>query len=202
MVGRHLLHREEGISSVEFAIVCSLFFLFVFGIIDFSRALWEWNGAAKATHMGVRFAVVNDPVTDAVDYDGIANGYGNGEAIPIDAFNQGLPLPCSRPAATGKTICILWNGDVKTGNDAAFLAIVDRMKQTYDLIEPWNVFVEYRHIGLGFSGNPYGSDIIPSVTVRLELDPFEFVTPGLSGLFTIDRPDYQTTFTAEDHQGT
>ena len=61
---------------------------------------------------------------------------------------------------------------------------------------------EYRHIGLGFSGNPYGSDIIPSVTVRLELDPFEFVTPGLSGIFTIDRPDYRTTFTAEDHQGT
>ncbi len=87
-------------------------------------------------------------------------------------------------------------------NDAAFLAIVDRMKQTYDQIEPQHVIVEYRHIGLEFSGNPFGSDIIPSVTVRLQLPDFEFVTPGLSGIFTSGRPDYQTTVTAEDHQGT
>lgn len=200
MVGRHLLHRDEGISSVEFAIVCSVFFLFVFGIIDFSRALWEWNSAAKATHMGVRYAIVNDPVTDRVNYDGVANGYGNGETIPIDAFNGGKPLFCTRPL--DKTICILANGNEETGNDAAFLAIVDRMKQTYDRIEPRYVIVEYRHIGLGFSGNPFGSDIIPSVTVRLQLPDFEFVTPGLSGIFTIGRPDYRTTFTAEDHQGT
>ena len=92
MVGRHLLYREEGISSVEFAIVCSVFFLFVLGIIDFSRALWEWNSAAKATHMGVRFAVVNDPVTDRTNYDGLANGYGNGQAIPIDQLAENLHI--------------------------------------------------------------------------------------------------------------
>ena len=194
MAGRNLLRRNEGISSIEFAIVVSVFFLFVFGIIDFSRALWEWNSAAKATHMGVRFAVVSDPVTDAVDYDGIANGYGNGETIPILDFNGGNPVTCTRPA--GVTLCSLGSVD-----DAAFLAIVARMKGTYDRIEPQHVIVEYRHIGLGFSGNPYGSDIIPSVTVRLQLPDFEFVTPGLSGVFTIGRPEFQTTFTAEDHQG-
>ena len=197
MVGRHLLHREEGISSVEFAIVCSVFFLFVFGIIDFSRALWEWNSAAKATHIGVRFAVVNDPVTDAVNYDGIANGIGNGQAIPLADFNGGFPVICDWSLAEVKTVCSAGKVD-----EAAFLAIVDRMKQTYDQIEPRNVIVEYRHIGLGFSGNPFGSDIIPSVTVRLQLPDFEFMTPGLSGIFTIGRPDYQTTFTAEDHEGT
>ncbi len=197
MVGRHLLHREEGISSVEFAIVCSVFFLLVFGIIDFSRALWEWNSAAKATHIGVRFAVVNDPVTDAVNYDGIANGIGNGQAIPIDDFNGGFPVICDWSLEEVKTVCSAGKVD-----EAAFLAIVDRMKQTYDKIEPQHVIVEYRHIGLGFSGNPFGSDIIPSVTVRLNLGDFEFVTPGLSGIFTIGRPDYQTTFTAEDHAGT
>ncbi len=66
-----LLRRNDGISSVEFAMVCAVFFLFVLSIIDFSRALWEWNGAAKATHMGVRYAVVSDPVSAAVNYDGI-----------------------------------------------------------------------------------------------------------------------------------
>jgi hypothetical protein len=195
MAGRNLLRRDEGISSIEFVIVASVFFLLVFAIIDFSRALWEWNSAAKATHMGVRYAVVNDPVTDAVDYDGIANGYGNGQAIPVDAFNGGNPVTCVRPA--GATLCTLGNV-----SDAAFLAVVDRMKQTYDRIEPENVIIEYRHIGLGFSGNPFGSDIIPTVTVKLQLPDFVLVTPVLSGILTIGRPDYQTTFTAEDHQGT
>jgi hypothetical protein len=195
MAGRNLLRRDEGISSIEFVIVASVFFLLVFAIIDFSRALWEWNSAAKATHMGVRYAVVNDPVTDAVDYDGIANGYGNGQAIPVDAFNGGNPVTCVRPA--GATLCTLGNV-----SDAAFLAVVARMKQTYDRVEPENVIIEYRHIGLGFSGNPFGSDIIPTVTVKLQLPDFVLVTPVLSGILTIGRPDYQTTFTAEDHQGT
>ena len=194
-----LLRREEGISSVEFAIVCSVFFLFIFSIIDFSRALWEWNSAAKATHMGVRYAVVNDPVSAALDYDGIANGYGNGQAIPIGAFNGGKPVICTRPA--DKTLCQL-DKKVETANDAAFMAIVRRMQAIYDGIRPEHVIVEYRHVGLGFSGNPYGSDIIPTVTIRLELPDFFFVTPGLSGIFSIHRPDYEATLTAEDHQNT
>lgn len=199
MVGRHLLHRDEGISSVEFAIVAGVFFLFVFSIIDFSRALWEWNGAAKATHMGVRYAIVNDPVTAAVDYDGIANGYGNGQAVPIDAFNGGKPIICLRPA--GQTLCQL-DKTVEIANDAAFMAIVQRMRATFDQIRPEHVIVEYRHVGLGFSGNPFGSDIIPAVTIRLQLPDFVFVTPGLSGILSIRRPDYETTFTAEDHENT
>ncbi len=194
-----LLRREEGISSVEFAIVASVFFLFVLGIIDFSRALWEWNSAAKATHMGVRYAVVNDPVSAAVDYDGIANGFGNGQAIPIGAFNGGKAVICTRPA--DKTLCQL-DKTVETANDAAFMAIVRRMQATYDRIQPEHVIVEYRHVGLGFSGNPFGSDIIPTVTIRLQLPDFVFVTPGLSQIFSIRRPDYETTFTAEDHQNT
>lgn len=194
-----LLRREEGISSVEFAIVAGVFFLFVFSIIDFSRALWEWNSAAKATHMGVRYAIVNDPVTAAVDYDGIANGYGNGQAVPIDAFNGGKPIICLRPA--GQTLCQL-DKTVEIANDAAFMAIVQRMRATFDQIRPEHVIVEYRHVGLGFSGNPFGSDIVPTVTIRLQLPDFIFMTPGLSQIFSIRRPDYQATFTAEDHQNT
>ena len=194
-----LLRREEGISSVEFAIVCSVFFLFIFSIVDFSRALWEWNGAAKATHMGVRYAVVNDPVSAAVDYDGIANGIGNGQAIEIVDFNGGKPIICKRPA--GETLCQL-DKTVETANDAAFMAIVRRMQATYGGILPEHVIVEYRHVGLGFSGNPYGSDIIPTVTIRLQLPDFILVTPGLSQIFSIPRPDYAATLTAEDHENT
>ncbi len=194
-----LLRRNEGISSVEFAMVCAVFFLFVLSIIDFSRALWEWNGAAKATHMGVRYAVVSDPVSARVYYDGIANGIGNGQPIPPDALNGVMPVICTW---ADKTICTLDNNDQENGNDAAFMAIVRRMQATYGAIRPEHVIVEYRHVELGFSGNPYGSDIIPTVTIRLQLPDFVLVTPGLSQIFSIPRPDYSATLTAEDHQNT
>ena len=51
-------------SSVEFALVTIVFFLFVFGIFDFGRAMWQWNAAAKAVHWGARFAIVNDPAAE------------------------------------------------------------------------------------------------------------------------------------------
>ncbi len=194
-----LLRRDEGISSVEFAIVCSVFFLFIFSIVDFSRALWEWNSAAKATHMGVRYAVVNDPVSARVYYDGIANGYGNGQAIPADAFKGVMPVICTW---ADKTICTLDNDDQENGNDTAFMAIVRRMQATFNQIQPEHVIVEYHHVGLGFSGNPYGSDIIPTVTIKLRLPDFILVTPGLSQIFSIPRPDYAATLTAEDHENT
>ncbi|MEE9249821.1 MAG: TadE/TadG family type IV pilus assembly protein, partial [Alphaproteobacteria bacterium] len=53
---RRLARDERGISSVEFVIVATAFFMLIFGLIDFSRAMWEWNAAAKATHWGVRYA--------------------------------------------------------------------------------------------------------------------------------------------------
>ena len=58
--------REDGAAAVEFAIVATLFFMLVFGIIDFGFAFHSWNNAANAAREGARkAAVVNDP--DAVN---------------------------------------------------------------------------------------------------------------------------------------
>ena len=83
-------------------------------------------------------------------------------------------------------------------DDAAFTAIVNRMRLIDDRIQPANVVVEYRHVGLGFSGNPFGPDIVPMVTVKLQGMVFNLVTPGLSGLVTISMPDFSTSLVGED----
>ena len=74
---RRFLTDRRGMSAVEFALVAVVFFLFVFGIIDFSRALWEWNMAARATQAGVRFAVVSDPVANEIKTFNVFRLYGN-----------------------------------------------------------------------------------------------------------------------------
>ncbi len=66
MFWRRLIRDERGISSIEFVIVATVFFMLIFGIVDFSRAMWEWNAAAKATQFGARYAVVSDIVS--LDY--------------------------------------------------------------------------------------------------------------------------------------
>ena len=58
------LKREEGQTLVEFAFVAMLFLLLLFGIIEFSRALWTWNTIVQATRAGARYAVVEAPTAD------------------------------------------------------------------------------------------------------------------------------------------
>lgn len=69
------LRDERGAAAVEFAIVASIFFLLVFGIIDFGFGFHTWNGTANAAREGARRAAVDPNQADiiattkkAVDY--------------------------------------------------------------------------------------------------------------------------------------
>ena len=81
---------------------------------------------------------------------------------------------------------------------SAFGLIVARMQLIYDKIQPENVIVEYRHIGLGFAGNPLGPDLHPAVTITLVNMQFDFITPGFAGIFDIAMPAFTATMTGED----
>jgi hypothetical protein len=196
MILRRLIRDQRGISSIEFVIVASVFFMLIFGMVDFSRAMWEWNAAAKATHWGVRYAVVNDMVAiRLVDFQGGSFGVDAGSSVPVGTVTAEFGTDTFTCTNTG---C---NGNGNTDDDFdvdAFGLIVARMQLIYDKIQPENVVVEYRHIGLGFSGDPFGPDLHPLVTVRLTGMTFVFVTPGLSGILDIDLPDFAATLTGED----
>jgi Flp pilus assembly pilin Flp len=55
---------EKGAAAVEFAIVASLFFMLIFGIIDFGFAFHSWNNAGNAAREGARKAAVDSNVMD------------------------------------------------------------------------------------------------------------------------------------------
>jgi Flp pilus assembly protein TadG len=43
---------------VEFAIACTVFFILVFGAIQFSRAVWQFNVVANAAKAAARWTIV------------------------------------------------------------------------------------------------------------------------------------------------
>ncbi len=193
---RRLARDQRGISSIEFALVVTVFFMMVLGLVDFSRAMWEWNAAAKATHWGVRYAIVNDMVAIRMrEWSGTADGALSAGVTVTVADLGGLADTFTCNSTDG---C---NGSVDTTtdfDDIAFALIVARMQTIYDKIQPENVVVEYRHIGLGFAGNPIGPDLHPAVTVTLVNMQFDLITPGLAGIFDITMPDFAATMTGED----
>ncbi len=210
MFWRRLIRDDRGISSVEFVIVATVFFMMIFGIVDFSRAMWEWNAAAKATQAGVRHAVVSDIVSiDYKDFSGLSvSGVKAGDKVPLKDLGGNdiiAPIFCSDSdpgpgLAIGCGTSSDLSGLAAAKADAdAFLAIVAEMQKMNDRIEAHNVVIEYRHIGLGFAGNPIGPDVDPLVAVKLRDMQFDFVTPGLVQIFTLNLPDFAASLTGEDH---
>jgi len=49
---------ERGSSLVEFALVLTVLFMLIFGIIDFSRAVYAYNFLSSAASAGARYAMV------------------------------------------------------------------------------------------------------------------------------------------------
>ena len=56
------LHMQ-GLATVEFTLLATVFFLALFVMIGFAKAIYTYNAAAEATRFGARLAVVCDPTT-------------------------------------------------------------------------------------------------------------------------------------------
>ncbi|MBY0431893.1 MAG: pilus assembly protein [Rhodospirillales bacterium] len=153
---------ERGASSVEFAIVFILVLILTFGIVEMALVLQQWNAADTATQLGVRRAVVSAPVApNLTGFDGKGGALADG-------------APCTRGDGTVENVCFPGGNPVTctsggcTGfgySGAAFTAILTEMRRALPRIQPANVQVEYRYVGLGFVGRPGG--LPPIVTVRL-----------------------------------
>ena len=197
---RSLLSDTRAASAAEFGLVLPLLLALLFGIIDAGRFMWEYNRAEKATQAGARMAVVTDVVAG-----GIASTSFVGQTVGGTTLTQGDRIPA---AALGTVTCDSTNcacGSCITGipgtyNSAAFTAIVQRMQYMFPEIQASNVIVEYRGSGLGFAGDPNGSEISPLVTVKLtgvQFRPISFLM-----FKTLSMPEFSTTLTAEDLSGT
>jgi Flp pilus assembly protein TadG len=201
-----LLRCSRAASAAEFALVVPLLLLFIFGIIDVGRFMWEINQAEKATQVGARMASVTNPVSSGlVDADFANATLPAGSLIPADALGN---LVCSSTSCS----CANCPTSIGSGVDsAAFTAIVNRMAQIKPGITAANVEVTYRGSGFGYAGAaasgtgsgsapPETMEISPLVTVSLKDVQFTPITSLL--LTSIDLPSFTTTLTAEDSAGT
>ncbi|MGN7932785.1 TadE/TadG family type IV pilus assembly protein [Sphingopyxis sp. 22461] len=193
-----IIRDERGGPAAEFALVLPLILLFLLGIIDVGRFAWEVNRAEKATQTGARWAAVTDMIPSGLaNYSfAVSANIPAGTPVPSTAFPG---IVCSSNGAVTCT-CAAACSFPRTANGAAFAALVDRMNDIKPDIGASNVVVEYRYSGLGFAGDPNGSDVAPIIAVRLRNMQFR---PFVGILFNanLDLPDFSYSLTMEDGSG-
>jgi Flp pilus assembly protein TadG len=88
---------EEGATAVEAAIVFSILFALVFGIVEFGMTLWQWNTMELAVLQAGRYAMVNNGnITPAIAENKMQ------AALPGASIS--CPLPAN-PAAGAWYVC-------------------------------------------------------------------------------------------------
>jgi hypothetical protein len=199
LAGTRLRASDAGASAVEFALVFPLLLLLTFGIIEFGLVLYQMNMAEKATQLGVRKAVTWDPVAvELATFTPTGNGVGAGDPLPVGLQ---IDIVCQSSGCTG-------TGAIAspTFSSAAFNDIVSEIASVYPQIEPENVVVTYRNIGLGFVGKPGGS-VVPAVTVSLRDLTYDFIlldaAVSIASFGQVDMdefiyPSFSATLTGED----
>ena len=149
---RRFAQDRTAATAAEFAMVLPLLILFIFGIIDVGRLMWEWNRAEKATQMGVRFAVVANIVpTGLATYD----------FTTISGVLQGAPInatifpgvSCTGTASSATCTCNGTCAFPTTANATWFNNIVTRMRQADGRITAPNVVVDYNPSGINDAEN-------------------------------------------------
>lgn len=201
--GRHFGSRRGSVAT-EFAMVLPLLIILLFGIIDVGRMMWTWNRAEKATQMGVRFAAVTD-MADAVDDADPANDSGlwTYDFYTAEGIPRGDPIPDSSftSATCTSSGCTCVPATLPCGGIAdGFNNTVARMQLFMPEIQPSNVIIEYGRSGIGYSGDPYGFDVNPLITVRLTGVNFH---PMLGWVFgaSMTLPQFASTLSMEDGTG-
>lgn len=203
---RRLIQDRSASSAAEFALVLPLLLIFLFGIIDAGRWLWTYNRAEKATQMGVRMAVVTDPVSPAISASFLGvGGLTQGDIIPTSAFGL-ITCQGSGSGASITATCTCTTSPcptLGTANNTAFANIVKQMQLFLPQLSASNVVVQYSSSGLGYAGDPYGRDLSPLVTVKIGNPAtglsFTPITTFRFASFTM--PSFTSSLTAEDLTG-
>lgn len=193
--------RDQRASAAEFALVVPLLLLLFLGTIDVGRYMWNLGQAEKATMMGARRAVVTDMIPSGLySYSFAVSG-----TVPQGTVVPRANFPGVSCQSSGGTVaCTCASGGTcsfpLTADQDAFDRLVVNMRTMYGGIGSDNVQVDYDWSGLGYSGDPNGSDVDPIVTVSLRNLPFRPIFLG--GLANLGLPGTSHSLTMEDGVGT
>jgi Flp pilus assembly protein TadG len=120
--------RQDGAAAVEFAIVASLLFMLIFGIIDFGFAFHAWNNTANAAREGARRAAVDSDQSDIVNRTQQA-------ARNLDTTKLTITVECS--TNDGVTFGACLQSDQWQEGDIVRVSV----DYLYDLVTPFGAFV-------------------------------------------------------------
>ena len=172
---RQLFDDSRGTSMLDFTIVFPTLALVAFGMVDAGLILSQWNAAVKATHLGVRRAVVVDPVV-TIDWAPLWTAADIGKNCTLaNGTSAGV---C--PTVT-RTDCFVGNsGQGACTIDPAnvsFLNILTEMRRVMPNLQPAEVRIDYGTSGLGFVGRPGGLPMTVSVSIRCRAFRTYFLGP-------------------------
>jgi Flp pilus assembly protein TadG len=201
---RRLIRSDAGSTAAEFGMVLPLLIMFLLGTIDVGRFLWTCNRAEKAVQMGTRYAVATDMIPAGLaSYNFAITGTGSvlqGNPVPASAFGGAT---CQ--LVSGTVTCTCYTGatcpSLGTANTTAFNNVVARMQAFYPGLSASNVVITYDNVGLGYAGDPNGSDVVPLVTVKVTGLTF---APMLFSFFqnaSVSLPAFSSALTMEDGIG-
>jgi Flp pilus assembly protein TadG len=105
MTAHHKLRDEDGAAAVEFAIVASLLFVLIFGIMEFGIAFFQLQNLRSSAREGARVAAVGGNRTEIRDAlvggasGSIPSGYSTGAySVSVNGATTGADQPCDEDA--------------------------------------------------------------------------------------------------------
>lgn len=166
-----LRNDAEGSSLVEFAVVLSLLFIFLGGLLDFMYISWQRDMLIKAVERGARIAAVSDPVAKGLP--SAPNGCIPGDPYPAGAFD----CVCTTGGCAGTCPGVTFDGNALNtivygrGGTAGTCGAAGKNPYTIGMCDlynltPANVSIEYSDTNLGFCGRPGGP--APTITVSVQ----------------------------------
>jgi Flp pilus assembly protein TadG len=109
---RNFNKEQRGATVAEFAIVASVFFMMIFGIIEFGRLLYTHNALTDAARRGARYAALHHQSTACVKNVTV---YGDTHIDPNTCAPTGPPLVNGLTAAN---VTVIYEGADLDNNPA------------------------------------------------------------------------------------
>ena len=132
-VRRSRAQNEDGAVLIEFAIVIGLFFLLVFGMVDFGLAINTKTQMTNAGREGARLGTVNlDPTAVEDRVREAANNLDQTILVVTVACEQPDDTPCTGPGFPA--------GDIRNGDTGD--SIVVTLDYQYGMITPLPGFID------------------------------------------------------------
>ena len=99
--------QQSGVALVEFALVLPLLLLMTFIVVEYSRALYQYNTLTKSVRDAVRYLSVQSPgsnITQAKNLVVYGNPAGTGTPLAVGLTTAQVPNPVWAFTGTGPVI--------------------------------------------------------------------------------------------------